>query len=190
MKYTLYIFFVFITFFSLPKTGFSQNDTIKTVPKKNNKQIYSAARKATVMSAVLPGLGQIYNRKYWKPPIIYAAFAGCGYLFYTNQKDFKQYRIYLKAENDDDPNTVNTSGYSSSQLSALKNDSRKYRDLGAIGCIAVYALNIIDANIDAHLKTFDVSDNLSMKMKPFNPFFINGNNVCFAQGISIQLNFK
>ncbi len=183
-----FIFFIAFVFFSA--TVFSQSDTVKVDKKKNKKAIYGEARKATIMSAILPGLGQAYNRKWWKVPIVYAGLGGFGYLLYTNQQNFSYYAKNLKAENDGDANTINETKYNSDQLLNLKNDFRKYRDLGAIGCAIIYVLNIVDANVDAHLKTFDVSDDLSLELKPYNNVYCFNNKVGMQTGVSINLKFK
>jgi hypothetical protein len=163
---------------------------VKVEKKKNKKAIYGNARKATLMSAILPGLGQVYNRKWWKVPIVYAGLGGFGYLFYYNQSRFTYYSKNLRAEFDDDSSTLNETGYSGDQLSVLKNDHRKYRDLGVIGFVAIYALNIIDANVDAHLKTFDVSDDLSLKIRPYSNFYCTQNSFGIQSGLSLSLSFK
>jgi hypothetical protein len=167
-------------------------DTVKKIQKPNKKAIYGEARKATIMSMLFPGLGQIYNRKYWKAPIIYAGIGGFGYLFLTNQQKFDEYRIDLQNSTSTDPNVQmkNTSGYTSDQLYVLKTQYRKSRDLGIIGIAVIYLLNIIDANVDAHLKTFDVSDNLSMQVKPYGNYAQTTDGFCFQSGITLQLNFK
>jgi hypothetical protein len=183
-----FIFFVTLVFLSL--NSFSQEDTVKVDKKKNNKAIYGEARKATIMSAIVPGLGQAYNRKWWKVPIVYAGLGGFGYLFYTNQQNFAFYGKNLKAENDGDPNTINETKYSSEQLLSLKNDYRKYRDLGVIGCAIIYVFNIIDANVDAHLKTFDVSDDLSLELKPYSDFYSFNNSFGLQTGVSLNLKIK
>ncbi len=127
----------------------------------------TSARKASIYSAILPGLGQAYNKKYWKVPIIYAGLGGFAYLFYSNHQEYTYYRKNLLAETDSDPNTSNEIvGYDISGLQSEKLRYKKLRDVGIIGCSLVYLFNIIDANVDAHLKTFDVSDNLSMQVKP------------------------
>ena len=135
--------------------------------KLDKKKVYSTARKATIMSAILPGLGQVYNNKYWKVPIVYAGLAGFGYMFWFNNDQYNVARKYLKAEYDSDTATVNDSGLSGTQLLTYKGKYRKRRDIGAIGILAVYVLNIIDANVDAHLRTFDVSDDLSIQIRPW-----------------------
>jgi len=182
-----FIFFITLVLFSV--TTFSQSDTVK-VAKKNKKAIYGEARKATVMSAIVPGLGQAYNRKWWKVPIVYAGLGGFGYLLYTNQQKFAYYGKNLKAENDGDPNTINETKYGTDQLLSLKNGFRKYRDLGAIGCAIIYVLNIADANVDAHLKTFDVSDDLSIQIRPYSNGYCFNNSVGLQTGVSVQLKFK
>jgi hypothetical protein len=167
-----------------------QEDTVKVDKKKNRKAIYGNARKATIMSAILPGLGQAYNRKWWKVPIVYAGLGGFGYLFYYNQSRFSYYSKNLRAEYDENPETINETDYNGDQLLILKNDHRKYRDLGVIGLAAIYAFNIIDANVDAHLKTFDVSDDLSLKIRPYSSLYCIHNSIGIQSGISLSLNFK
>lgn len=191
----------FITYFLLvfflvsgAKNLHSQTeDTVKKINKTTKKEIYGNARKATIMSAVIPGLGQIYNKKYWKAPIVYAGLAGFGYLLIKNQDSLNKYTVALR--NAASTNTVtqalNKTGYNTDQLYTLKIQYRKYRDIGIIGCAIFYLVNIIDANVDAHLKTFDVSDNLSMRIKPFNN--LTGNYSAgfgLQSGVCIQLNFK
>ncbi|MBL7896458.1 MAG: hypothetical protein JNK50_14265 [Bacteroidia bacterium] len=177
----------FLIFFS--GKHLAQTDTVK-VEKKKTVSTYRRARTASIMSAVLPGAGQVYNKKYWKVPIIYAGLGGFGYLFYVNQERFSYYSKNLKAEYDDDASTINETGYSGTQLQTLKADYRKTRDLGIIGCAVFYALNILDANVDAHLTTFDVSDDLSLQIKPYSNFYSFNNNSGIQNGIAIHLNFK
>ncbi len=179
------ILLIFLLF--LGASVFSQADTVKAGKTKSKKAIYREARKATIMSAVIPGLGQAYNRKWWKVPIVYAGLGGFGYLLATNQQKFSFYGKNLKAENDGDPNTINETKYNSDQLLSLKNDYRKYRDLGVIGCAIIYVLNIVDANVDAHLKTFDVSDDLSLELKPYNNLFYSNNSYGLQTGITLNL---
>ena len=188
MQKLKFIFFIVLVFFSV--NTFSQSDTVKVDKNKNKKAIYGEARKATIMSAIIPGLGQAYNRKWWKVPIVYAGLGGFGYLFYSNQQNFAFYGKNLKAENDGDPNTINETKYNSDQLLTLKSEYRRYRDLGVIGCAIIYVLNIVDANVDAHLKTFDVSDDLSLELKPYNNVYCFNNKMGIQTGISLNLKFK
>lgn len=124
-------------------------------------------KKAAIMSAVCPGLGQIYNRKYWKLPIIYVAMGGCVFGFAYNQNEFAYYRDVLRVRYDDDTLTVDPlPQYSDAAIVAYKNDFQRYRDLCVIGFTAVYLLQVIDAAVDAHLYTFDVGPDLSLQWSP------------------------
>lgn len=153
--------------------------------KARNKAIYGDARKASIMSACLPGLGQVHNKKYWKVPILYAALGGVVYLGLNSQRQYKYYSDNLR-KGVIDP-TANTTGYSTDQLIVLKNSEKKYRDYAIMGCALLYLLNIIDANVDAHLKTFDVSNDLSLRVRPYSGMGY-GNQV--NTGLTFQLTFK
>ena len=185
------MFFVFVC--SIVQAQY--DDSLKNKIRKDSihakqvlkKAIYSSARKASIMSACLPGLGQIYNKKYWKAPVIYVALGGIGYWGITNQIKYKYYSNNLKAIYDDDESTINTTLYSSDQLVTQKRYYRKYRDMAVILGALVYFVNIIDANVDAHLKTFDVSDDLSMQIKPYSNFDYNNK---LQAGLTLKLKFK
>jgi hypothetical protein len=172
-----------------------QNDSIYRAYKKDSvqakravkKAIYGNARKATIMSACFPGLGQIYNRKYWKAPVIYVALGGIGYWGVTNQVKYKYYSNNLRAANDDDANTINETLYSSDQLITQKKYYQKYRDVSIMLGALVYLVNIIDANVDAHLRTFDVSDDLSLQLNPYSNLDYNNK---LQAGLSLKLKFK
>ena len=151
------------------------------------KAIYSKARTATILSACLPGLGQAYNKKYWKTPIVLAVIGGAAYWSSYNHKQYKFYSNNLKAENDNDSSTINTTNFDTPYLLNEKKYYKKYRDVGIIVVLAGYVLNMIDANVDAHLSTFDVSDDLSLQIKPYYNFNFNTN---LLAGISFKLKFK
>lgn len=188
-----YLILFFICFSTLAKA--QQNDSLiietrkDSIEKKRafNKAIYSKARKATIMSACLPGLGQIYNHKYWKAPVIYAALGGLGYWGITNQKKYRYYSDNLRYANDDDLNTTNATLYNNDQLIAQKRYYRKFRDISIMTGALVYIINIIDANVDAHLRTFDVSDDLSLQLNPYSNLDYNNR---LQAGVSIKLKFK
>lgn len=120
------------------------------------------------MSAVLPGLGQAYNKRFWKIPIIYAGLGGFAYYFYINNGPYNDYRRALR-ESDTGPGYASIDGttYTTENLLIIKNEYKAQRDLAAVGMVAIYLLNIIDANVDAHLRTFDVSDDLSLNIQPW-----------------------
>lgn len=192
MKKTLFILFLLSLLFPALAQQDSltrSNDSITKV-KEDRKKTYSGPRKASIMSAILPGLGQIYNRKIWKVPIIYAGLGGLGYMFVVNNQQYVYYRKNLIAENDNDPATINNTRWDSQNLQTQKITYRKRRDIAVVGIALLYILNIVDANVDAHLKTFDVSDDLSMSIDPWQSIYSTGSGYRSATGLSIKLNFK
>jgi hypothetical protein len=179
-----------LLFISLAVSFVAQQKDSLVQSKAAHKKNYSEPRKASIMSACLPGLGQVYNSKYWKVPIIYAGLGGLGYMFLVNNKEYTYFRQNLIWEADDDPTTINTTRYDIDQLQTQKITYRKRRDIAAIGIALLYILNIIDANVDAHLKTFDVSDDLSISIDPWQGIYSTGFGNRTATGFSIKLNFK
>jgi hypothetical protein len=148
-----------------PGTEITMTDS--TVVKKKHSPF-----KATIMSVALPGLGQLYNRKWWKVPIIYGAFGGLIYSSVFNDAKCRTYTNAYLLRIDDDPATTDQfqGRYSDANLRELINFYQRNRDLSLIFTGVIYALNIIDAGVDAHLKGFDVSDDLSFKIRPtFQP---------------------
>ncbi|MCC6370874.1 MAG: hypothetical protein IT236_07720 [Bacteroidia bacterium] len=183
----LSLFFCTATQAQLKDTMAVKADSI-ALAKANHKKIYSSPRRATIMSAILPGLGQVYNRKYWKVPIIYVGLGGFAYMFSFNNALYKDYKKDVIAYYDSDPATVAVHPYSGDALQTQKLYYRKYRDFAIIGMGVVYLINLIDANVDAHLKTFDVSDDLSLQLEPW----MQPQNTGFgmATGVTLKLNFK
>lgn len=146
-----------------------------------------SVRKATVLSAVLPGAGQIYNRKIWKVPIVYGAFGGLIYLIKFNSDRFRLYENALLSRFDNDPATNDEFKdiYSEDNLRSLRDFYRRNRDLSVVGLSLVYVLNIIDAHVDAHLFSFNVDDNLSLNWSPV----IHPAPYSAAAGLRLQLQF-
>jgi hypothetical protein len=144
----------------------TSGDTIRPAAKPAVK--FHSPKKAALLSAALPGAGQVYNKKYWKLPVIYVGFAGLAYSFQFNQSRYVKYRNALKVRLDDDPATVDpyVDAYSDEDLTTLYQYYHRYRDLTVIGAAALYLLNIVDAAVDAHLFTFNVSDDLSINLHP------------------------
>ena len=146
------------------------------------------AMRAVWMGAIIPGYGQIYNRSYWKLPIVYGAFFGCAYaITWTNgmYSDYKTaYRDILTdgtngTRSEDESKSyiaILPEGYSISRVggydnwaNTLKNKQntyRRYRDLSIVATVVVYALSLIDAYVDAQLFDYDISDDLSMQLNP------------------------
>ena len=174
------------------------SDTIDPPPTKQelaNKKIENRVpNKAALMSAIVPGSGQIYNRKYWKAPI---AWIGLGVTAYLAVDFYKQTDTYGKAafnttHGNSAANSSSYHGYNlqtltQTQLSTLQDDSRRYMYMNIAIFSGIYALNIIDAYVDAHLKEFDVNDNLSFKVKPL---FYTANYSHLATGLTLSLRFK
>lgn len=124
---------------------------------------------AALMSAVLPGLGQAYNKKYWKIPIIYAALGTGAYFIRWNFLKYDTLHTAFKLRTDDDTSThdIFENIYATEDLFTLQDYYRHNLDLMVIVTTALYGLNIIDAIVDAHLFHFDVSDKLSFNWNVF-----------------------
>ncbi|MDA3781120.1 MAG: DUF5683 domain-containing protein [Bacteroidales bacterium] len=121
--------------------------------------------KATMLSAVIPGLGQAYNKKYWKIPIIYGVAGTFIYFFNQNNDEYNRFKnAYYDMENGIiDHYEVY---YSSDIIKKIKDNYRRNRDYNIIGLSAVYILNIVDATVDAHLFNYNVNDDLSFRVEP------------------------
>ena len=133
-----------------------------------------SAKKAAIMSACLPGLGQVYNGKWWKVPIVYAGLGGLGYMAWDNYTDYKTYLTAYKIKTGDlEEGVVPTEYelqlseyYQASQLQSYKDSYRRNFELFCILTVAWYGLNIIDATVDGHLYNYDISDDLSLSIDP------------------------
>lgn len=131
-------------------------------------------KKAAILSAILPGAGQVYNGKWWKVPIIYAGFGGVGYLAYDNYSNYKTYltAYKLKTGNLEEGATPTeyevllAEHYQASQLQSYKEAYRRDFELYCIITAAWYGLNIVDAIVDGHLYTYDISEDLSLHVDP------------------------
>ena len=133
---------------------------------KSHKAVIPA--RATIYSAMIPGLGQIYNGHYWKIPIIYGGLLFTTYYYDYNSAQYSRFRDAYNASTDDDPNTIDEfeGRLNASQLKSYRDNFRRQRDYSIVYTGLVYLLNIIDANVFAHLSDFDVSDNLTFKISP------------------------
>ena len=122
--------------------------------------------KATILAATIPGAGQAYNRKYWKIPIVYVGWAAAGYMLVTNQRSYKDSKMNYLAATDNIDSTVNQSGRTASELLLYIDGYRRYRDMSVLALLAWHGLTIIDANVDAHFFNWDVSEDLSLRIRP------------------------
>lgn len=140
-------------------------------------------RKAAIRSAVLPGWGQAYNKKYWKMPIVYAALGITGGVFFNNIKTYNEVQYAYKVSiSRDSANFNNVAEYLKpfvpNQVSSLDSYRREFRrniDYSVLIFLLFWGLNVVDATVDAHLKDFDVTPNISMKIKPMLPVTGSGN---------------
>ena len=157
---------------------------IKVYSKEDSlKKFYKIIpRTATLRSLMVPGWGQVYNRQYWKLPLVAGAFAVNIYFIVQNNNKYLYYReqlkgamdanvttktVYLYDTKDDTDLTKRVSrDYSQDQLSNIVSGYRKNRDGSYLILFAVWAANIVDANVTAHLKTFDMTDDISLKIQP------------------------
>ncbi len=167
----------------------AQKDSVRVAAEEieveipqDSEKIHSP-HKASFYAAILPGLGQIYNKKYWKLPLVYGGMAGIGYGIHFNSKYYKDYRRAYRDFIVRDPNKTSYikfvppgialediygkhSAWFQNALKNKKNYYKRYRDLSYIGMGLLYTAQIIDAAVDAHFFNFDISDNLSMNLQP------------------------
>ena len=143
-----------------------------------------SAKKAIIYSALIPGWGQAYNRKYWKIPIVYVGFGAVGYFVKTNHDQYKLYKEYYQIMKDD-PAAQPVANKSIQLIRADIDTYRRTRDLSIVGLVAWYGLNLIDANVDGHFFNYDVDEDLSMSIDPW----VSGYNG-MKQGIGISFNLR
>src|SRR6478735_5387541 len=203
-------FFILMFTCGLTFNAFAQNDSVnrvhnsKTVlpdtltPKKKDAAAASVTKdstvkkkhdphKATIRSAIIPGWGQAYNREYWKLPIVYGALAIPASLFAYNNKWYQETKeAYNILVTGGDTSSINPKlkGLSPQTLQYYRNDFRQSRDYSVLFFLLVWGLNVVDATVFAHLKEFDVSDDLSMHVQP--DYNINTK----TPSISVALNLK
>ncbi len=158
-------------------------------------------KRALWLALVVPGAGQIYNRKYWKLPIFYGGFLGCTYALMWNQQMYKDYAQAYIDIMDDDPNTksymnmlppnYDITGMEDRFKTIFKNKKdryRRWRDYAAFSFVGVYLLSVIDAYVDAQLSAFDISKDLSLNVKP-TVIPVQSSKSSAAVGIGCGLNF-
>ena len=175
-------------------------DSAQRVLPKAKKRFIPNANKATWLAIAFPGAGQIYNRKYWKLPIVYGGFVGCAYALNWNNKMYKDYsQAYLDIM-DDDPGTKSYEDFLPLNSSIAgqeerfkeifrkrKDMYRRQRDLSIFAFIGVYLLSVIDAYVDAELSDFDISKDIGMSIEP--AFFNDGKNMK-SNSVGLQCSLK
>lgn len=206
-KHLLYSFFFTLLFLVAGRTPiWAQTDTtlkpvdsvMATVPKTvvppeiDSTWYNHSPRKAAFRSAIIPGWGQAYNKQYWKIPIVYAALGTTAYIFaynITNYRDLRfAYKAMVEAQDGDSTNFYlmkpQYRQYDQESIRYYRNEFRKNVDYTVLVFILFWGLNVADAAAAAHLRTFDVSPDLTFKIKP--GFSEMGNTA----GISLVLAFK
>lgn len=169
-------------------------DSLSPEPEKtgffNFKADYPNPKKAAFLSLALPGAGQIYNKRYWKLPLVYGALGGMVYLVDFNQSRFRRFRNALDLKRADMPHEF--SGTRLDDVRTLRNLRDVYdkrTQVSYIGTVIVYALQAVEAFVDAHLKEFNVDDDLSLRLEPqidMGPF--PGSGPTFGIGLTVPLN--
>ena len=176
----------------------SINDTTPlSVKKAISFNRYDSANKAhsprtaAIRSAILPGWGQIYNKKYWKLPIVYGGLGITGYIFFDNITTYREYRFAYSARykaaapfyDSTDYRTLKNiyKIYSPESIRTARNKFRQYIDYSVLVFILLWGINVVDATVDAHLKSFDVSPDLSLH------FRAGYSEVARTNGISLVL---
>lgn len=176
-------------------TSNTNKEAIQTKKKSNEKKQWSPSPTiASSLSAAVPGLGQIYNKKYWKLPIVYVGLGSAAFLVYYFHKEYVVYRTEyrLRFSPTYDPTNVNSINASNPDLIninteniyAYENANRRNMELSIIALSIFYILNIVDAAVDAHLSGFNVTDDLSLLIQPLNHPY-STNNI----GLTLHFNF-
>jgi hypothetical protein len=203
--YTKLLFLVLLMCFLTQGQAFSQvveaNSTRQDSTKKAIKKtpaikdsariaIEAMPRRAALNSALLPGLGQIYNKRWWKVPLVYGGFVGIGLVFEFNQR---YYQVFLKEAQFRQENPGKTQNplyapYTTEGIISIKDSYRRNRDLSVLAGLGFYAINIIDAYVDAKFFRFDISDELSVKVSPsLNQVPIHASSTGQVLGLKLKI---
>ncbi len=190
-----------IVLFVFSATVFAQTSDTLAIKKENQVIIVKdtvrepydplAPQRAAFYSAVIPGLGQAYNKKYWKIPVIYAGMATGVYFYLRNDKDYDRFRDAYKRRlagftDDEFYGSGTTPVISNERLIDAQRSAQKNKDVSIIVSLAFYLVNIIDANVDAHLRQYNVSEDLSLQPNlELNPI-----NAQTNYGLSLTYKFK
>lgn len=162
MQYQFILLFLFLGLTSISAQESKQIISKDTLKSETIDPLRPA--KAAFYSAIFPGLGQIYNKKYWKLPLVYGAIGTSAYFYIDSQKNYNIYRDEYKNRLAGNPSSsASLARFDDSRLIAAQKQFQRNRDLSALFIVGFYVLNIIDANIDAALSQFNVSENLAFR---------------------------
>jgi hypothetical protein len=164
----LFIFFISLDLFSQQTLTSTPAETEKrSISRDTTKVRKHSPNAAMIMSLCLPGLGQVYNKKYWKVPLIYASMGTTLYFFNFNNKIYREYKQAYINKTDTLTSTMDLyPDHTAAQLKEIQDYHQKYRDLNVILTALFYTINVVDAYVDGHLMKFDVSDDLSLHVAP------------------------
>ncbi|MCB9304178.1 MAG: hypothetical protein H6566_26375 [Lewinellaceae bacterium] len=175
-----------------------QADTLATTAASDtlqpNKQgwfsrDYPNPKKAAILSLALPGAGQLYNKRWWKVPLVYGAMGGMGYLIDYNQSRYRRLRTALDLKRQGAEHEFSGSAIDNvTTLRTLRDQYDKNTQLSYVGFFLIYTLQAMEAFVDAHLKSFDVSDDLSLQLKPQMDYVAPLGQPTLGIGLSISLN--
>lgn len=157
----------------IPDSAIAKQNEVKRLPNVDADKQYQPterqpnAKKAGLYSALLPGTGQLYNKQYWKLPVVYAGAGAAVYFFIDNQKKYRKYRQAYIARIDNDPTTIDKEKLrTTEELQYLQNEYKRFLDMTGLLTAVGYTMQILDAVVFAHLKDFDISRDISLKMQP------------------------
>ena len=147
-----------------------------------------------IRSAIIPGLGQISNRQIWKVPLFYSGFAASVYFLSFSRASYLDFRQAFIYRTDGDPNTIDvydpvhgtaSDRYNETQLKFYRDQNRRNMELAVIITAGIYAFNVLDAFVSAHLRDFDISEDLSISLN-IPSVFVYNNNTFFNTGITLK----
>lgn len=147
-------------------------------------------RKAILLSAALPGAGQIYNKKAWKAPIVWAGMGTCIAFIGYNTKVYKELKVDYIALNDGDSSTIISGETPPNIIQSEMERFRKYKEISYIALAGVYVLNLLDAYVDGYLYHFDINENLSAGINPLLGIPIHQNNTTSYLGIKMTISVR
>jgi hypothetical protein len=187
------IYILFFVFFSVTIAAQKDSLNIKTIKdiKIEKGGIYDplSPSRAAFYSAIFPGMGQVYNKKYWKTPIVWGAMGTSIYYYLNNNKEFKRYRTAYRLRKNNLIDEFIVDGVeiiSEETLERAQDQLRENRDMSLLTTVILYVLQIVEASVNAHLLQFNTDDNLSFKPTFINdPIYVEAPKV----GLTIKYNF-
>jgi len=187
LTYGIFCLLIFLCFASEVR---SQSSELKVSVPDSVMEKKHSPHKATIMSALLPGLGQIYNKKYWKVPVIYVGLGIMTYFIVTNTNYYLDYKCaYIEKINGDSTGNYSelVHKYTADNLLSAREYYRRNLEISILITAIWYVINIVDASVDAHLFTYNISKDLSLKVEP--TLLSPGLGKNYTSGIRLSLHF-